>query len=409
MQVLPLFEEEVLESRMQNESTIVQALVEGLEALNTATVSFQTNPNSTDAALRVLGSSLFSTMGKLLEGAGLTSQLKMEALRQPWEDRFARLPVIYTQISQDIQSYRQTGAYSYLVQTLSQILNDASIYAVPMLPTTSASFFAKYFNALSGVVENMGDTWDRLYQDGPEAALDLFISSVVRAVKRVGHPSLALIATDPSGENATFRVAEAIDTAASNFTNNVLQFKRQQAEASVCWKRSQIQEREVPSVCPPGYRWDGGWFCQDNGQVSANQSSSQADSSVRRKRPMVLSQCDSNGLFWRRKLSLCYKDCPFGMSPTGSGICQTVCGSEYPADDGAALCGTSQAAITDAVQQIVIVTLTSVLTLGAASPFAMIGTLVNSARAFVYPTCPLFLGADSLPRGFDPSTLSTSS
>lgn len=189
----PAFDEEpgdVLNSRMQNETEMARALLDGLQALQHATLGFQAKPPTIDDSIRQLGSSLFDTMSSLLAGAGLTSQMKMQYLREPWEDQFARLPVFHTQISERLRSYSQLGNHWDLVFALSQLLNDAATYAVPLLPAKSASFFAKYFNALAGMLEDLGDSWDRLYQAGPQSAMKVFEASVQRAVQAVGATSL---------------------------------------------------------------------------------------------------------------------------------------------------------------------------------------------------------------------------
>lgn len=320
--------------------------------------------------------------------------------------------------------YSRSGKPNLIVSAIARLLNDAVLYAVPVLPAAAASFFARYFNSLGSLLQDTGDTWAEYRSGNSKLAAATFQKSVEQAyfamltaalsaqVAAKSPQKLALLAeaqlpdlsgilhsvatsTGQGGPGTPMsQVLGIIDPIVGNLTGAVMSYRQHIDQGQVCWKQTSDRERQLPSTCPPGYTWDGGWVCQDSGQSSG------LDGTARGKRPPVTSQCDTTSVYSQRQNGWCFKNCPLGTEVVGAGSCRTKCGSIFPADDGAGLCGVDPGAIAAATQQMIASTFTSALTIGldatnfnSDSPSTIANSLINTGKSFAYQMCPGNLAA----------------
>lgn len=364
-----------LKIRLQNKTAITEALLQGLNAVSLAADAFQERPPRIQDGMTTMGDEFFDIIFALMLGPGNLQQDDFQDLRSLWLLNFTRLPQVNPSIRKTLMVYAANGNPQDLMVAAMQILSSASTSIVPKLPPNTASIFGKYFNVLGGMLQGVSDTLMNIYSGpgGAQLAVGAYLRSLESSVENLVGPSSSV---------------QSFDQAVGNLTQNVLDYKQDVQTLTVCWKHIVPRDRQLPSYCPAGYTWDGGWYCHDSGGPSS------VENTVRSKRPLVASICDPMTEYQDRQLAWCFRPCPSEMEPTASGLCQTRCGSIYPADDHAALCGVSNAAITAAVEQMV---LTAFMAIGTAfiAPFALVGAVVNTAKSFIFPQCPRFLNVQT--------------
>merc|ERR1711966_158467 len=201
-------------------------------------------------------------------------------------------------------------------------------------------------------------------------------------------------------------------------SETVLEFQRQIVEGAVCWKVQEARKKTRPSVCPEGFYWNGEAFCLPKpSQETAVmlQAAAGLEGSVARKEQQVngaaggkaplpdgamVAVCEETGNYTEKSGHWCYAACPAGMESTGL-QCKTKCQGDFPADDGAMMCGESPGVLAEAIMNMVMGVTNGAITsavliadmakdgVDTDSLNSTIQAFVNMGKPFAYKTCPL--------------------
>jgi hypothetical protein len=113
----------------------------------------------------------------------------------------------------------------------------------------------------------------------------------------------------------------------------------------------------------------------------------------------MVAHCETGGEYPEKMGHWCYALCPATMEPVGV-TCKTRCGGEFPADDGAMMCGHNQGVLIEAVMNMVVSVSTSAINAGLMiadmakngvstdSLTSTINAFVAMGKPFAYSTCP---------------------
>jgi len=222
--------------------------------------------------------------------------------------------------------------------------------------------------------------------------------------------------------DATYKmVIGTLDGVINGLSETVLGFQRQIVEGAVCYKIQEARQRKRPSVCPDGFYWNGEAFCLPKPtqelavmlqaasgvalEATAARKATGPEKSTSGKHPVpdgaMVAVCDEASDYTEKSGHWCYAACPAGMAPTGAGQCKTVCQGEFPADDGAMMCGENPGVIAEAIMNMVIGVTNGAISSGllianmaenGVDTDSLVNTIeafVNMGKPFAYKTCPL--------------------
>jgi len=199
-----------------------------------------------------------------------------------------------------------------------------------------------------------------------------------------------------------------IDNVMADLSKTVLEFQKQIAEGAVCWKVQENRPKQRPKVCQEGFYWNGEYFClpaptEQEASLLETAVARKVDGAAQSKVPVpdgaMVALCEAGGQYPEKIGHWCYELCPVTMQPIGT-TCKTTCAGEFPADDGAMMCGHNQGVLIEAVMNMVISVSTSAINAGLMiadmakngvstdSLSSTINAFVNMAKPFAYSTCP---------------------
>jgi len=128
------------------------------------------------------------------------------------------------------------------------------------------------------------------------------------------------------------------------------------------------------------------------------------DSAAGGKQPQpdgsMVAVCDETGNYTEKSGHWCYAACPAGMESTGL-QCKTKCQGDFPADDGAMMCGENPGVLAEAIMNMVMGVTNGAITsavliadmakdgVDTDSLNSTIQAFVNMGKPFAYKTCPL--------------------
>jgi hypothetical protein len=362
--------------KLQDSTKVIDALVHGVQGINSVVPLLQVKSPKVDEAVASLGKHLFAALSHVLEGSGAQ-------LPSTWTADFQSLLSSQPTVLSNLQDYSTSGKVDSLTQGLSTLLSAAALHFTSSLSTNTALPCGRFLKGLQGLVFDFNSIWQQHFQGDTEAAVKGFKRAVNRCLSAVTvTPKSSALLLETTERNATSsaikEALKALDPVTSNLTSIVMSYQRHIITDRVCWKQTQEQDRKLPSVCPADYTWDGAWTCNSKPIV---------DGSTTRKGPPQISQCDMNSDYNTRLNGWCFAKCPQGMKTNNAGTCSTQCGGPFPAE-GSSLCGTDPNAISQAVTQMVISTFTTAFSFLAMNPMAITSSLIDNGRAFAYSRCP---------------------
>jgi hypothetical protein len=381
--------------------------------------AFSAQPPRVQDGLRALGTNLLEAVRAPVEEA-YRDPASFQQFEQAWMNFFDTALTKSPSIQGNITVFQEDGNPDAVILAVSDILNLLGEGVVEFVPMRTAQEVIKYVDAVADVLGALGTSWAG-FENGQEAqAIEDLYAGLRAALDNVLPANLK--------NDETYKlIIGTLDGVIFNLSETVLEFQRQIVESRVCWKTQRSRDRTRPSVCPPGFYWNGETLClpettaapapaslirEEASEVSildhaTFRKGNKPDKSTSGKNRVPdgarVAICDANSEHPEKVGGWCFAACPLGMVSTGS-QCKTECsapGSQYPADDGAALCGQNQGVITEAIVNIVLG-----VTNGAISSALLIAGLVrdgvdsnsltqtinsfvNLAKPFAYKQCPL--------------------
>lgn len=384
---------------------VAASVSKGVEGASSAVEQFA--EDKVEDGLNSLGSSLLEAVSEPVKQTHNDS-LAHKEFEEEWMRFFGGAAASLPGVRGNITLFQESGSPEAAIAAMSKVLAALGDGVVELVPPETAQEVVKYVDAISDVLGALGTSWVGFDggQETTQAVEDLYFG-LRSAMDRVLPEKLR---TDD-----VYRLAiGALDGVMHNLSEIVLAFRRDILERAVCWKVQRSRRRTRPSACPEGFHWDGVHLClplphgapEASGALDAGvaRKAAPVDSTAGGKQPIPdgarAALCKEGGEHAEKMGAWCYAACPEGTVPAGL-RCKTLCQGEFPADDGAAMCGQSRTVLTAAVMNIVFgvtqgainsgVLIASMVKDGVdAEPLARtIGAFVDMGKRFAFQQCPL--------------------
>jgi len=230
---------------------VARAIKLGLEAVTQGIEPLKKTPPDIKEALGIFDEKLWKVV-LLVSNHEKQNWDKIETARIAWDAAFKDLPSIYI----DVQKFQSEGDTDALTRVISAIIGAGKRALQDTLPEV-----VPFLNAIDGMVQGMDGGW-KLYLDGN-------IESAVGAFWKATHNAVDSLLPEELRTHETYQLVTGMaDHVIGDLTKHVVDYKKAINEAEVCYKRRIQRGRARPSVCRPGFFWDGGHRCLptiDNG------------------------------------------------------------------------------------------------------------------------------------------------
>jgi len=387
----------------------------GIVAVLEAVKHFTAVPPRIGEGIGSLGKNLLRVVAPLRERFNNTAEF--EDFEREWMKFFDDVPALVDGVEEKITQFTEDGRTDLLVLAIGDILVTLSDGVMKFVPHETALEVVKYVDSVGDVLTAIGTCWSG-FESGEEiqAVEDLYYG-LRAAVEQ-------MIPEDLRNDETYKLVIGTLDGVVADLSDTVLSFKRHMVEGAVCWKVQGSRHRKRPHVCPDGYLWNGEMFCLPRpagtppggsllsleASTSRKSEGGAVDSAAGQKREvpdgMVVASCEDGSPFSEMVRHWCYAPCPAGMVPRGL-ECRTACHGEFPADDGAMMCGHSGEAIAGAIMNMVVQLSSSAVEAGlriknmvdhGVDTDALVKTIAaftEMGKPFAYNSCPIVSPAGS--------------
>jgi hypothetical protein len=402
-----------LQRRRADPTQIAATVQKGLTAVVGAVKHFMMQPPEIEQGLDVLGRGLLEAISEPIREQ-YSNATAYAAFEQEWMSFFDNAASTAPTVQGNITLFQEEGRPDAVIMAISDILFLLSDGVVRFVPHQTAQEVAKYVDAVGDLLGAVGASWGGFSTSGQEAQA---IEDLYFALRGV----LDQVLPEDLRNDETYKlIIGTLDGVISSLSETVLDFQRQIVEGKVCWKVQEARQKTRPSVCPEGFYWNGEQLClprptqEPAALLQARRAGTaggleravagKVDSSAGAKVPIpdgaMVALCEETGNYTEKIGHWCYAACPAGMAPVGL-QCKTQCQGEFPADDGAMMCGHNPGVLAEAVMNMVIGVATSAINAGLliasmANDGVDTDSLVNTIQAFVnmgkpfaYQTCPL--------------------
>jgi hypothetical protein len=370
------------------------------------------SPPRIGEGLNVLGTKLLQAVDEPIR-QHFNDTAAYSAFAAEWMAFFEEAPETVAGIQGNFTTFNEEGRPEALVAGISNILTALSDGVMRFVPSETAQEIVKYVDAIADLLMATGNAWTG-FESGqtPQAIEDLYFG--LRA-------TLDQLIPSDIQTNETYQVIiGTLDGVVGGLSETVLAFERQVLEGSVCWKVQQPRQRRRPSVCPEGFHWNGEQFCIPEAtstvllqagrrsiedlEVTTKDKRHNMDRSAGRKQQVPngarLAVCVEGSEFPEQGGHWCYARCPNGMVSHGM-QCKTQCRGNFPADDGAMMCGHNSGVIAEAITNMIVSVGHGLISTGLSiadmrehgvdtnSMVRTINAFVDMGKPFAYQTCPM--------------------
>lgn len=380
----------------------------GIVAILEAVRHFTAVPPRIGEGIGALGKNLLRVVDPLREQFNNTAEF--EDFQREWNQFFDDVPKLVDGVEEKITNFTENGRPDLLVLAIGDILVTLSDGVMKFVPHQTALEVVKYVDSVADILNAIGISWSG-FESGQEIqAIEDLYYGLRAAVEQ-------MIPEDLRKDETYKLVVGTLDGVVADLSDTVLSFQKHMVEGAVCWKVQGSRHRKRPHICPDGYLWNGERFClpmpagsTPSSFVSLEASTSRkseggaVDSAAGQKRKvpdgMVVASCEDGSPFSEMANHWCYAPCPAGMVAVGL-QCRTACHGEFPADDGAMMCGHSDEAIAGAIMNMVVQLSSSAVEAGlrikslvdhGVDTDALVKTIAaftEMGKPFAYNNCPI--------------------
>jgi len=387
---------------------LASAVGGGIVAILEAVGHFTAVPPRIGEGIGALGRNLLRVVDPLREQFNNTAEF--EDFQREWNQFFDDVPELVDGVQEKITNFTENGRPDLLVLAIGDILVTLSDGVMKFVPHQTALEVVKYVDSVGDILNAIGISWSG-FESGQEIqAIEDLYYGLRAAVEQMTPEDLR--------NDATYKlVIGTLDGVVANLSDTVLSFQKHMVEGAVCWKVQGSRHRKRPHICADGYLWNGERFClprpagsTPSSFVSLEAATSRkseggaVDSAAGQKREvpdgMVVASCEDGSPFSEVVNHWCYAPCPAGMVALGL-QCRTACHGEFPADDGAMMCGHSGEAIAGAIMNMVVQLSSSAVEAGlriknlvdhGVDTDALVKTIAaftDMGKPFAYNNCPI--------------------
>ena len=389
----------LMRSRM-DPSMIGSVVQKGLAAVMEAVKLFMVKPLDLGNALDVLGRGLLDAITTPVRAA-FNDEPSFVKFEQEWMKFFDTAAAAVPHVASNITKYQEEGNPECVIIAISDILELLADGVVQFVPHATAMEVVKYVDAVADMLGAIGGSWTK-FETGKEAEA---IEDLYFAMRGV----LDTVLPESVRNDETYNlIIGTLDNVMGDLSKTVLDFQRQITEGAVCWKVQENRPKQRPTVCQEGFYWNGEQFClpkptEQDTSLLETAVARKVDGAAEGKVPIpdgaMVAHCETGGEYPEKMGHWCYALCPATMEPKGV-TCKTRCGGEFPADDGAMMCGHSQGVLIEAVMNMVVSVSTSAINAGLMiadmakngvstdSLTSTINAFVAMGKPFAYGTCP---------------------
>jgi len=401
-----------LQKRRADPSEIAATVQKGLNAVMLAIPHFMKQPAEVEKGLDVMGRELLEAVSGPIK-QHYSESAAYASFEDEWMKFFDQAAVTAPSVQGNITLFQEEGRPEAVVAAISDVLTLLSDGIVKFVPSATAQEVARYVDAVSDLLGAVGASWSG-FESGQEvrAIEDLYFA--LRGVLDQVLPE------DLRNEETYKLIIGTLDGVIYNLSETVAGFQRQIVEGAVCWKVQEARSKKRPTICPEGFYWNGEQFClptpasETASMIQARRASAggldgaaanKMDGSAAAKQPIpdgaMVALCDDSSKFTEKHGHWCYAACPNGMDAIGL-QCKASCHGEFPADDGAMLCGQNPGVIAEAIMNMVMGVTNNAISSGLLiSSMAKDGvdtdSLVNTIQAFANMGKPFAYKQCSLP------------
>jgi hypothetical protein len=400
----------MMQKRNADPAQVAMAIQKGLAAVMEAVRHFMAQPPEVEMGLNVLGARLLEVVKEPVE-QHYNDPTAYAAFEEGWMSFFDTAATVAPSVQGNITLFTEDGSPDAIIMAVSDILTILTEGVVEFVPQETAQEVVKYVDAVADVLGALGTSWAG-FESGQEAqAIEDLYFGLRAALDQV-------LPEDLQNDETYKLIIGTLDGIMYNLSETVQEFQRQIVEGAVCWKVQKARARKRPSVCPEGFYWNGEQLClpeptgqqasllQDTGKLerATARKTRSVDSATGGKQAIPngarVALCDESGNHSEKIGHWCFATCPTGMMPAGT-QCKTECGGEFPADDGAALCGHNAGVITQAILNMVLGAMNGAISSGlliaamakdgvdSDSLVKTIEAFVHMGKPFAYKQCPL--------------------
>jgi len=402
-----------LQRRRADPTQIAATVQQGLSAVMGAVKHFMMQPPEVEQGLDVLGKGLLEAISEPIREQ-YSNATAYAAFEQEWMGFFETAVSTTPAVQGNITLFQEEGRPDAVIMAISDILWLLSEGVVRFVPHETAQEVAKYVDAVGDLLGAVGASWEG-FGSGQEAQA---IEDLYFALRGV----LDQVLPEDLRNDETYKlVIGTLDGVIYSLSETVLDFQRQIVEGTVCWKVQEARTKRRPNVCPEGFYWNGEQLCLPKPTQEPEELLQEAhragtaggleravagkvDGSASGKQPIpdgaMVALCEETGNYTEKIGHWCYAACPAGMASVGL-QCKTQCQGEFPADDGAMMCGHNPGVLAEAVMNMVIGVATGAINSGlliasmakdGVDTDSLVNTIqafVNMGKPFAYQTCPL--------------------
>ncbi|CAK0868544.1 unnamed protein product [Prorocentrum cordatum] len=373
-----------LQRRRADPTQIAATVQQGLSAVMGAVKHFMMQPPEVEQGLDVLGKGLLEAISEPIREQ-YSNATAYAAFEQEWMGFFETAVSTTPAVQGNITLFQEEGRPDAVIMAISDILWLLSEGVVRFVPHETAQEVAKYVDAVGDLLGAVGASWEG-FGSGQEAQA---IEDLYFALRGV----LDQVLPEDLRNDETYKlVIGTLDGVIYSLSETVLDFQRQIVEGT--WK---VSEEEPEELLQEAHRAGtaGGLERAVAGKV---------DGSASGKQPIpdgaMVALCEETGNYTEKIGHWCYAACPAGMASVGL-QCKTQCQGEFPADDGAMMCGHNPGVLAEAVMNMVIGVATGAINSGlliasmakdGVDTDSLVNTIqafVNMGKPFAYQTCPL--------------------
>jgi len=387
-----------------------KAVGSGLVAILEAVKHFTATPPKIGEGIAALGKNLLAVVDPLREKFNNTATF--EDFEREWNKFFDDVPQLVDGVEQKIEKFTGDGRPDGLVLAIGDILTTLSDGVMKFVPHETALEIVRYVDAVGDILNAVGSSWIG-FESGKEVqAIEDLYSGIRAAVEQMIPEAIR--------NDETYKtIVGALDAAVGDLSQTVLSYQKHMVEGAVCWKVQGARLRKRPHICPEGHLWNGEQLCIPKPSASPDPALISLEASTARKAPgasgldaaagqkkevpdgALLAQCEPGSPFSELVGHWCYASCPAGMGPVGNLQCRTSCHGEFPADDGAMMCGHSREAVADAIMNMVVQVSSSAVETGLLiqnmadhgvdtdSLGQTISAFAEMGKPFAYKNCPV--------------------